>query len=165
MAPDPRDDEVTRMLAARYGTRNQDRRLVVVIAVCAAALLGFLSWATLVGATPPASGTLLTYSLSSDSEIQVSFQVRTRPGLEGPFICVLRAQDAQRIDVGYALVDIRATDGATQTVTYTLSTRTRGRVVEVLGCDQGTDIPPTVPQPQFPPGVLAPEQSPPGRAP
>jgi uncharacterized protein (DUF58 family) len=166
MAPDPLDQpEVARMLAARYGTTNRDRRLVAVIAICAAALLAFLSWATLIGATPPASGTLLTYSLSSDTEVRVTFQVRTRPGLEGPFICVLRAQDAQRIDVGYAVLDIRSTDGATEIVTYNLTTRARGRVVEVLGCDRGTEIPPTVPQPQFPPGVRAPEQSPPGRAP
>jgi hypothetical protein len=166
MAVDPQDDPVVaRMLAARYGTRNRDRRLVVVIAVLAAALLSFLTWATLVGATPPAAGTLLTYSLTSDSEVRVTFEVRTRPGLEGPFTCVLRAQDPQRIDVGYALLDIRATDGAIETIVYGLTTRSRARVVELLGCDQGTDIPKTVPEPQFPPGVRAPDQAPPGRTP
>jgi hypothetical protein len=168
---DDRDsrDDIQQMLEARYGTgaqvRSEDRRILGSVVVLSTALIAFLIWATLIGATPAASGTLLRYSLLSDEQVRVTFQVRTRSGLEGPFTCVLRAQDAERIDVGYALVRIPPTDGSTQVVDYDLTTRSRGRVIEVLGCGEGLQAPRDVPDPQFPPGVRPPDQQPPGRAP
>ena len=154
------------MLAARYGTsKGTDRRVGVVVAVLAASLAGYLWWAFFVGANPAVSAKLLTYDISSDTSVTVIFETKTRPGLAGPFTCVIRAQDSQRIDVGYALYDVRPTNGDKRTNTWTLTTRKPAQFVEVLACDTGTARPAKAPAPQFPPGVRAPEQVLPGRAP
>lgn len=163
---DATPEQVQAMLEARYGTsRTTDRRVTAFIAALAVALAGYLWWAFFVGANPPVTAQLLTYNITSESTVSIIFETTTRPGLQGPFTCVIRAQDDQRIDVGYALYDVRPTNGAKRTNQWTLTTRKPAQFVEVLACGQGRERPAQAPAPQFPPGVKAPEQVAPGRAP
>lgn len=163
---DASPEQVQAMLAARYGTtRGTDRRLTAVVAILATALAGYLWWAFFVGRNPAVNATLLTYDITSESTVSIVFETTTRPGLQGPFTCVIRAQDNQRIDVGYALYDVRPTNGDKRTNVWTLTTRKPAQFVEVLACGQGRERPADAPAPQFPPGVKAPEQVTPGRAP
>ena len=163
---DASPEQIEAMLAHRYGnTGRRDRRAVAAVAVVALGLLGFGFWATYIGATPPISGRLVSYEVRNDAAAAVRFEVRTRPGASGPFTCALRAQDIRRVDVGYALVDIASTAGRIRTENYTITTRNKAVFVEVLACGEGTQRPDRAPAPQFPPGVRAPEQQAPGRAP
>lgn len=163
---DATPEQINAMLNARYGLKkNRDRRTTVVVATLATALAGYLWWAFFVGANAPVTATLLTYEITSASAVNVVFETTTRAGLSGPFTCVIRAQDAQRIDVGYALYDVRASNGAKRTNEWTLTTRKAAQFVEVLACAPGRERPAAAPAPQFPPGVKAPDQVSPGRAP
>ena len=159
--------EIAAMLAARYGTDQRRRRwpLLLSVSLSAAGLVGILVWAALSSANPPIDGRLQSFEVLSSTQVRTSFLVRTRSDVAVPGVCVVRAQDRQRIDVGYAVVAIAPTQGRDVVVDYTLTTRKPAHIVEVLGCGRGQDIPPGVPAPQFPPGVRAPEQIAPGRAP
>lgn len=161
------DDAVAAMLAARYGTSRPRRRwpLVVSVSLSAASLIGVLFWAAATTTNPEIDGRLQSFSVVSDTRVDLRFLVRTRADVTEPGLCVLRAQDRQRIDVGYSLVTIEPTDGADALLTYPLTTRKAAHIVELLGCGLGDQIPRGVPEPQFPPGVRAPEQVAPGRAP
>jgi hypothetical protein len=153
------------MLALRYGTNRPTTGVVALVAVLAVALLAFLTWATFVGSVAPVRADLLTFTMTNPEVTRIELSVRTRPGLAGPFTCVVRAQGERRVDVGYVLLDIAPTDGREDTVAYDLRTRSLARTVQVLGCFTGEQVPAGVPTPQFPPGVRAPDQAPPGRAP
>lgn len=73
--------------------------------------------------------------------------------------CVLRAQDFDHRDVGFAVVRI---DAGVTDMEYRLATLARPTAVDVVTC--GTD-PYALPGPQFAPGVLPPAQVAPGVAP
>lgn len=155
------------MLAARYGLHRPQRRwpLLISVTVSAISLVGVLIWAALSSVNPAIDGRLQSFEVLSDTAVRTSFLVRTGADLSESGICVVRAQDRQRIDVGYALVSVAPTAGRDVVVDYTLTTRKPAHVVELLGCGIGDGIPAGVPQPQFPPGVRAPDQIAPGRAP
>lgn len=166
LPPGASAQDVQRMLSARYGSPgHSNRKTVAIVSLLAAALAAYLWWAFFVGANPAVTASLLTYDITSPSSVTVTFETKTRPGLQGPFTCVIRAQDDERIDVGYALFDVRPTNGAPRTIEWVLTTRRAAQFVEVLACDQGVERPAKAPAPQFPPGVLPPQQVAPGRAP
>lgn len=140
-------------LKSRYGV---GRRPWGTIALSAAVIVAFFAAVIFVGvmmARPSVDSNLLTYTVVSAERIDVTFDVRT--GNPGDVTCVLRAQDESRADVGYAIVPLSVTDGYEQ-VTYSLRTIAPGYIIEVLGCAVGTE--PAVPGPQFPAGVIPPEQ-------
>jgi Domain of unknown function (DUF4307) len=76
--------------------------------------------------------------------------------------CILRAQNANRVDVGYATVTVPAGQ-TTVAFTYPLNTESRAVVAEVLNCS--ATLPMRAPAPNFPPGVKIPSQPLPGVAP
>lgn len=73
--------------------------------------------------------------------------------------CVVRAQDFDHFDVGFAVVPVSA---GVDSVEYELATLERPLAVDIEACD--TD-PYALPGPQFPPGVRPPAQAAPGLAP
>lgn len=73
--------------------------------------------------------------------------------------CVLRAQDFDHFDVGFAVVPVAA---GVDSVEYEMATLERPLAVDVEACE--TD-PYALPGPQFPPGVRPPVQAAPGLTP
>lgn len=96
---------------------------------------------------------LVTWEVKGPDHVDVRISV-DRPA-EGDVTCVIRAQDSKHVDLGYAVVDIPAGEGGVL-VDYPLATLTDAYTVELLGC--AVDAEPGVSPPQFPPGVVAPDQ-------
>ncbi len=101
---------------------------------------------------------LLHWQVVGPDRVDLRLDVRrsgTAPA-DQPVTCVIRAQDRDHIDVAYATVSVPA-GPAEVAVDYSLRTLAPAVVVEVLACS--TDGPPRdVPPPQFPIGVVPPEQ-------
>ena len=110
--------------------------------------------------TPDVGWSLRTFVVTSDTKSTVSWQV-SRPAKQVTY-CVLRAQDINRSDVGYATVTIAAGDPV-ENVTYQLSTESKPILIEVLACSASPTM--RVAPAHFPPGAAIPAQDPPGVAP
>jgi hypothetical protein len=98
---------------------------------------------------------LIEWNAVGPDRVDVTFQVVTDRADE--VVCVVRAQDENRIDVGYGILTIPA--GSSDDViitTYALRTLAPAYTAELLGCATGEA--PRVPGPQFPPGVVPPDQ-------
>ena len=104
--------------------------------------------------SPKVTFTLLAWDDLSADRVDVTFEVRR--SAEWDVYCVLRAQDESRTDVGYATVPIPRGSTYVQQ-TYSLRTIAPAYVVEVLACEAGAPPERVVP-PQFPPGVVPPDQ-------
>lgn len=97
---------------------------------------------------------LLAWKVVSPERVDVTFEVRA-PAEVGA-VCVVRAQDSQRIDLGYAEVPVDSGEEY-RLVDYRLRTVAAAYAVEVLECVAAGD-PLRVPGPQFPPGIAPPDQ-------
>jgi hypothetical protein len=142
-------------MAARYGVGRRSPLLVVGVSVVVVgffAVIGFVGWRM---ATPSAQSTLLAFRVVSDTQVQVTFEVRRDSLTET--VCVLRAQGTNHADVGYATVTITRGREYVQ-ATYPLATYARATTAEVLGCSATS--PPRVAPPQFLPGTTNPDQVP-----
>jgi hypothetical protein len=106
------------------------------------------------------SSRLNAFTVISDQQVSITAEV-SRPANTTTY-CVLRAQDANRVDVGYATVTVPAGQ-ATVAFSYPLNTESLAVVAEVLNCS--ATLPMRVPAPNFPPGVKIPSQPLPGVAP
>ena len=140
-------------MSARYGVRPTSRVLVAVVACLAVAFTAGVAWIGWRLATPAVQVKLLAFDVVDDNRLDVTFEVR-RDTLTDT-VCVVRAQDIRHSDVGYATVTITRGRDYVQP-TYTLATRARATVAEVLGC--AASEPPRVDPPQFPPGTTNPPQ-------
>ena len=101
----------------------------------------------------PVDGTLVTWQAVAPDRVDARIQVRRAQDV--PVTCVLRAQDFNRVDVGYATIEVPV--GGTQVeLPYSLRTLAPATITELLGCSE--DGTPRVTPPQFPPGVVAPAQ-------
>lgn len=91
--------------------------------------------------------------------IDVDLSYASKPGV---FTCAVRAQDGERVDVGFAYLVLRP--GQSRTWTYPMRTRAAAVTASVIGCQPGarTD---RLPAPQFAPGAKPPAQPAPGIAP
>lgn len=101
----------------------------------------------------PIEDRLVAWDVQGADRVEVTFSVN-KPE-DASVTCVLRAQDENRIDLGYALVEV-APGSTDALVTYPMRTLAPAFTVELLGC--GIDAAPNVAPPQFPPGVVPPEQ-------
>jgi len=130
----------------RYGlnrSRTGTRVLSALVVVGFIVALAFVGWHI---TAPRAEGRLITWSTVSSDRADVTFDTNVAHST-----CVVRAQDQQHVDVGYAII----TDISGR-VDYHLRTLAPAYVVEVLGCSI-TGAPDVIP-PQFPPGVVPPTQ-------
>lgn len=137
----------------RYG---MDRRPIgrwITVAVIVVAFAGALFFVGTNVTQNPVEFRLVSWEVKGPDHVDVRISV-DRPA-EGTVTCVIRAQDSRRIDLGYAVVDIPAGEGGVL-VDYPLATLTDAYTVELLGC--AVDAEPGVSPPQFPPGVVPPEQ-------
>jgi hypothetical protein len=143
-------------MQARYGL---DRRPVgrwvgvgAIVLVFAAILLFVARGLT---ASNEVKTRLIQWDAVGPDRVNVTFQTSRDPDKDT--ICVVRAQDSRRIDVGYATVTIPAGNAdAAVIIDYALRTLAPAYTAELLGCEVGGT--PRVPPPQFPPGVVPPTQ-------
>lgn len=101
----------------------------------------------------PVESRLVRWDDVAADRVDITISVN-RPA-EAEVTCVLRAQDANRIDLGYATVVIPPGE-ATVLLDYSMRTLAPAYTAELLGCS--VEGPPNVSPPQFPPGVVPPEQ-------
>jgi len=97
---------------------------------------------------------LLAWSEVSPERVDVTFEVRAPATVD--VLCIVRAQDSQRIDLGYAEVPVPGGEEY-RLVEYRLRTVAPAYAAEVLECVAGGEQL-RVPGPQFPPGIAPPDQ-------
>lgn len=133
-----------------------DRRPVgtwIIVGILVVAFVSVLAFVTTRITGNPIEFRLVSWDVVGPDRVNVAFSV-SKPE-DATVTCVVRAQDRNRIDLGYATVVVEP--GSTgEVVTYPLRTLAPAFTVELLGCS--VDGPPGVTPPQFPPGVIPPEQ-------
>jgi hypothetical protein len=141
-------------MQARYG---MDRRPIGRFIVVGLVIIGFFVGVTFVWLNLTADRVqfrLLAWSEVSPERVDVTFEVRAPADVDT--LCIVRAQDSQRIDLGYAEVPVPAGEEY-RLVEYRLRTVAPAYAAEVLECiAEGDQL--RVPGPQFPPGIAQPEQ-------
>ena len=153
--PSPfRRDQLSPEMQARYGL---DRRPIGRYIVVGLLVIGFFTGVTFVWMNLTADRVqfrLLTWTVASPERVDISFEVRAPVAVDS--LCVVRAQDSQRIDLGYAEVPVPGGEEY-RLVEYRLRTVAPAYAAEVLECVAAGDQL-RVPGPQFPPGIAPPEQ-------
>lgn len=137
----------------RYGLDRRPIGTWLAAGALIAAFVGVLAMLTLRLNTNPVEYRLVAWEIVSPERVDVTFSVN-RPA-DAEVVCVLRAQDENRIDLGYATVTIPP-GSSDELIDYPLRTLAPAFTVELLGCS--VDGPPGVTPPQFPPGVVPPQQ-------
>lgn len=150
------DVALSPQLRARYGLAPTARWQRTAGWVIAAVLVVGVVWVGWLLASPAVTWRLVLFRVDSPSLVTVKFEV-SRPA-DRTTVCVLRAQDWNHQDVGYATVTVPPGADRVQPV-YPLATRARAAGAEVLGCDLD-QAPVRVPVPAFPPGTVNPPQQP-----
>lgn len=153
-------NELSPEMQARYGTSRRTGTPYLVsllVFIVAAALWGGWHYKQ---SHQIVSSRLNAFTVTSNHQVTIITEV-SRPENTTTY-CVLRAQNANRVDVGYATVTVPAGQ-TTVTFSYPLNTESRAVVAEVLNCS--ATLPMRVPAPNFPPGVKIPSQPLPGVAP
>lgn len=139
----------------RYGL---DRRPVgrwITIALVLVSFVGVLAWVGVALGDGGVQPRLISWQVLGPDRVDITYQVR--PDAQSAIQCVLRAQDENRIDVGYAVVTVPAQAADTVVIaTFPLRTLAPAYTAELLGCEVGQV--PRVPPPQFPPSVVPPDQ-------
>lgn len=143
-------------MRARYGLdRRPIGRSIGVAAVICVFIGALIFVARGLTASNETQTRLIEWNAVAPDRVDVTFQVVNDRATD--VVCVVRAQDENRIDVGYATVTVPA--GSSDDViitTYALRTLAPAYTAELLGCAAGQG--PRVPGPQFPPGVVPPAQ-------
>ena len=78
------------------------------------------------------TGALLTYTVVSDSAVDVRFEVSRTPGSKA--VCLIRARDVGGTEVGRAEVPVSPSGGRRVRLTYRLATTARANTGEVADC-------------------------------
>ncbi len=146
-------DQLSPQMQARYGMDRRPIGTWIAAAVLVVAFVGALAFVAIGVTGNPIEFRLVAWSVAGPDRVDVTFSVN-RPA-DAPVTCVLRAQDDNRIDLGYAVTEIPA-GGTDELITYPMRTLAPAFTVELLGCS--VDGLPGVVPPQFPPGVVPPEQ-------
>ncbi|MDA2988365.1 MAG: DUF4307 domain-containing protein [Actinomycetota bacterium] len=146
-------DRLSPEMRARYGL---DQRRVSPIAVAIVVVILFLAGVAFAGIMAVRDNVefqLIRWSVVGPDRADATFDVSRSGGDE--VVCILRAQDSKRIDVGYAEIIIPPGEDMV-TIDYSLRTVAPAYAVEVLACERPGEL--RVPGPQFPPGIAVPEQ-------
>ena len=152
--PSPyRRDQLSPEMQVRYGMTGRPRAALAVGGVVIVAFLGIVTWITIGMGGESVQSRLLAWETKAPDHVEIVFQVRNASTMDA--ICILRAQDERRIDLGYVELTIPAGQ-ASMSRTYQLRTLAPAFTAELLGCAAGER--PRVPGPQFPPGVAPPLQ-------
>lgn len=152
-----RAQDIPPHLHERYGIRPPSPwRWVAVAAALVVLLPTGIYAASRYVATQQVPFALISWAAADDQHVSVMWKLDARSERRW---CVVRAQDFEHFDVGFAVVPVDA--GATQ-AEYVLATTQRPLAVDVVACEAD---PYALPGAQFLPGVLPPAQQAPGLAP
>ena len=154
------NSELPLHIQQRYGYTKRQKFPVVIATVLALIVGSGLGLAEYRKAHPSLDWELRSFNIESDTKTQIVWEIARQKG-EATY-CVLRAQDIQRMDVGYATVYIAPGEALT-VMQYELATESLPVLAEVLGCSTKPEM--RVPPANFPPGVKIPAQVSPGVAP
>lgn len=153
-------NQISPEMALRYGVRKSRFVPIFVGLLLICAIAGAFYLKGNLAKNPIVSSRLLGFKVESSTQVSVSFEVSR--GAKEKTYCVVRAQDENRADVGYATLTFASGPTYFKT-TYVLRTESMAVLAEVLNCSNSPVM--RVPPPNFPPGVKIPEQLPPGVAP
>lgn len=106
--------------------------LVMGAALLAAVAIGWFLWTAMDHANPPASATLVGYTVTADDEVRIRYEVTRDPATA--VTCTLEAQDRYHDAVGR--VSVTVPNGGDATVARDDTVRTTSRAVTgiVVGC-------------------------------
>lgn len=138
----------------RYGFNQKNHLRTAAIAVVTVIFAVGVGFTTFSMSQKSIQFKLLTWGVVTPERTDLQFEVR-RIGSDA-LDCVVRAQNSQRIDVGYTVIPIPSGNDLEE-VSYSLRTLAPAFIVEILTCvKSGEAI--RVPGPQFPAGVAPPPQ-------
>ena len=146
-------DQLSPEMRQRYGLERRRVSPVVVAVIVVVVFLGAVAFAGIMAVRDNVEFQLIRWSVVAPDRADATFDV-SRNGAD-EVVCILRAQDSKRIDVGYAEIVIPPGDDVV-TIDYSLRTVAPAYAVEVLACERPGEL--RVPGPQFPPGIAVPEQ-------
>jgi hypothetical protein len=139
----------------RYGlARQSPARFLLPGAVIAVFVAALAVVTTLLVTRDAVSGQVLTWTVVSPDRVDLTLRISSSE--REPVTCVVRAQDITMVDVAYTEVELTPEQQG-ELVPYSLRTLAPAATVAVLGCATGA-VPTGIPPPQFPPGVVPPEQ-------
>ena len=107
---------------------------------------------------PPIHDKLLAWKIKDKNNVEVTFEVRRNENLN--VWCLIRAQNENMADVGYAILEIPQDGSNYRQLKYNLKTYEEAFSVEVINCDDEKEST-LFKAPQFIPGVEIPKQDPP----
>ncbi len=146
-------DQLSPQMRARYGLDKRRRSPIVLIVVVVILFLAGVAFAGVMSVRDNVEFQLIRWTVVAPDRADATFDV-SRDGAD-EVVCVLRAQDSKRIDVGYTEIVIPPGDDVV-TVDYSLRTVAPAYAVEVLACERTGEL--RAPGPQFPPGIAVPDQ-------
>ena len=139
----------------RYGLDRRPYGRWIVVTIVVILFVGVLAWIAVTVNSNSVATRLIGWTIVGPDRVDITYQVQPDPS--STIECVLRAQDENRIDVGYATVDVPAQPADEVVIeTFKLRTLAPAYTAELLGCSSGELL--RVPPPQFPPGVVPPDQ-------
>jgi hypothetical protein len=142
-------------MRVRYGLDKRPVGRWIAVGMVILAFVGALAFVARGLTTDATTIRLVQWKVQGPDHVDVTFQATA--DATRALQCVVRAQDKNRIDLGYAVVAIPADPtGKVVVKTYPLRTLAPAYTAELLGCEAGAM--PKVPGPQFPPGVVPPDQ-------
>jgi len=148
-------DQLSPAMQERYGLNRRPYGRWAVVTIVIGLFIGVLAWIAVTVTSNNVATRLIAWSVVAPDRVDITYQVQPDP--DSPIECVLRAQDENRIDVGYATVTIPPQSADDVVIeTFALRTLAPAYTAELLGCESGELL--RVPPPQFPPGVVPPDQ-------
>jgi hypothetical protein len=147
-------DLMSQEMRQRYGLDRNPWPSRIISGLVLLGFAGILVFFAMRLTAAPITPRLLLWQQLADDRLDITFDVNKPAGMA--VSCVLRAQDADRTDIGYATTELDAAPGYQQ-ATYQMRVIAPAAYVEILGCGP-TGEPLRVPPAAFPPGVAAPTQ-------
>lgn len=138
----------------RYGLDRNPWPARIIVGAVVVIYVGLLIFFGARLTTDPIDARLLLWQQPQPDRVDLLFEVN-KP-TDQAVTCVLRGQDSDRIDVGYATVEVPAGQGYVQQE-YQLRVIAPASLIELLACGPAGE-PLRVPPAAFPPGIVPPEQ-------
>ena len=146
-------------LYERYGLKPRNRLLLTAVWGGAFLIIGYLFMQIIQGQQSNIETRLISWEVSSPTTVEITWNVSQSSNQ--PLVCIIRAQDSQQFDVGFAIFEASDPSKVSQ-FTQTLRTTTSAYAVINPTCEQNVSA---LTGPHFRPGLLPPAQNSPLFAP